>query len=155
MKWFETVFLPSLEEQYNQRNGKMWLTEKQVSICKRYMEYSQHIKGALSYKAGSKRYSVQIAPNGCAAFHVENTGAEDPSHKEKREAERRRINAERIERIKRKPERIARETERLNKMLYNYQEQLKWAFEDGDAEIAKRLFEAIEQVEAELALYTA
>ena len=35
MKWFENVFLPSLEERYNQRNGKMWLTEKQADVCQK------------------------------------------------------------------------------------------------------------------------
>ena len=36
MKWFKTEFLPSLEERYNQRNGKMWLTVKQTNVCKDY-----------------------------------------------------------------------------------------------------------------------
>lgn len=70
MKWFETVFIPSLEERYNQRNGKMWLTEKQVGVCKNYMEPSSKIKGLFSIEIDGKRYSIQIAKNGCASFHI-------------------------------------------------------------------------------------
>ena len=70
MKWFKTVFLPSLEERYNQRNGKMWLTEKQAGVCQTYMEPSAHIKGQYCMDIDNKRYSIQIAKNGCAAFHI-------------------------------------------------------------------------------------
>lgn len=70
MKWFETVFLPSLEERYNKRNGKMWLTEKQADICQNYMIPSAHIRRQFSHEIGNKRYSIQVAPNGCAAFHI-------------------------------------------------------------------------------------
>lgn len=71
-KWFDGVFLPSLEEKHDQRNGKLWLTAKQVAICKRYMEFSETVRGAMHYVAGSKMYCIQVAPNGCAAFHVLN-----------------------------------------------------------------------------------
>lgn len=70
MKWFEAVFLPSLEERYNQRNGKLWLTEKQTDVCRNYMEYSRFVRGQMEHTIGNKRYSIQIAPNGCAAFHI-------------------------------------------------------------------------------------
>ena len=70
MKWFETVFLPSLEERYNQRNGKMWLTVNQADVCRNYMTPSSYIRGHFSHEIGSKRFSVQVAPNGCAAFHI-------------------------------------------------------------------------------------
>ena len=39
MKWFTDTFLRSLEEKYNQRGGKLWLTKKQADICRRYMEF--------------------------------------------------------------------------------------------------------------------
>lgn len=70
MKWFETVFLPSLEERYNDRKGKLWLTANQVDVCKRYMNYSAYIKGAMEYTIEDKMYSIKIAHNGCAAFHI-------------------------------------------------------------------------------------
>lgn len=70
MKWFTSVFLPSLEARYNQRNGKLWLTSKQVDVCRRYMEWSKTVRGAMCYTMGRKMYNVQIAPNGCAAFHI-------------------------------------------------------------------------------------
>lgn len=76
MNWFEGVFLPSLEDRYNQRNGKMWLTEKQTDVCRNYMEYSRYIRGAMDYVIGEKRFHIQIAPNGCAALHITLDGAE-------------------------------------------------------------------------------
>lgn len=70
MKWFTGTFIPSLEERYNRRNGKLWLTAKQVDICRRYMEFSQTVRGAMHYAEGDKMYCIQIAPNGCAVFHI-------------------------------------------------------------------------------------
>ena len=70
MKWFENVFLPSLEERYNQRNGNMWLTEKQADVCQNYMIPSSSIRGCFTHEIGNKRYSIQVAKNGCAAFHI-------------------------------------------------------------------------------------
>lgn len=74
MKWFRNVFLPSLEERYNARSGKMWLTEKQVAVCMRYMEFSRSVKGSMEYNIDEKTYIIQIAPNGCAAFHIMKNG---------------------------------------------------------------------------------
>lgn len=71
-RWSSGVFLPSLEEKYSQRNGKLWLTAKQVSVCRRYMQFSETVRGAMHYVAEDKMYCIQIAPNGCAAFHVLN-----------------------------------------------------------------------------------
>lgn len=69
MKWFITVFLPSLEERYNQRGGKLWLTAKQVDVCRRYMEYGA-MRGQMYYDCGDKSYRLQIAPNGCGHFYI-------------------------------------------------------------------------------------
>ena len=82
MKWFDTVFLPSLEERYRQR-GKLWLTAKQASVCKNYMKPSSSVRGCYTYKMGEKKsYSIQVAPNGCAAFHVYVDGREGRSEGE-------------------------------------------------------------------------
>lgn len=70
MKWFTGVFLPSLEACYNQRNGKLWLTSKQVDVCRRYMEWSKTVRGSMHYTMGRKMYNIQIAPNGCAVFRI-------------------------------------------------------------------------------------
>ena len=37
MKWFKEVFLPSIASGLNINQSK-WITEKQVSICLRYMK---------------------------------------------------------------------------------------------------------------------
>lgn len=70
MKWFKDTFLPSLEERYNARNGKLWLTKKQVAVCRNYMTFSNTVRGAMHFESGEKIYCIQIAPNGCASFHV-------------------------------------------------------------------------------------
>ena len=71
MAWFENVFLPSLEERFLQR-GKLWLTKKQVTVCKRYMNYNQYVRGAYEYYIGDKGYHVHVAPNGCGNFFITN-----------------------------------------------------------------------------------
>ena len=75
MKWFRNVFLPSLEERYNAKSGKMWLTEKQVAVCMRYMECRKgRIRGCMECDINEKTYVIQIAPNGCAAFYIMKNG---------------------------------------------------------------------------------
>lgn len=70
MKWFKEIFLPSLEDRYISRGKRLWLTEKQVDICANYMIPSSSVRGCMYIDIGEKHYSIQIAPNGCAAFHV-------------------------------------------------------------------------------------
>lgn len=69
MKWFTDTFLRSLEERYNQRGGKLWLTKKQADVCRRYMEFGA-VRGAMQHREDDKTYCIQIAPNGCASFHI-------------------------------------------------------------------------------------
>lgn len=69
MKWFRTVFLPSLEERYNKSKGNIWLTRKQTDVCRNYMEFGT-IKGHMYIDIDNKRYSIQIAPNGCSSFCI-------------------------------------------------------------------------------------
>ena len=75
MNWFINVFLESLEGRYIARKGKMWLTSKQVDVCRQYMNPG-YLKGQMFLDVNDKHYSIQIAPNGCAAFHVMKDGWE-------------------------------------------------------------------------------
>lgn len=70
MKWFLTVFLPSLEERYKQNNNKLWLTKKQVNVCKNYMIPSNTVRGNYSITINNMLYYISIAPNGCASFVI-------------------------------------------------------------------------------------
>lgn len=70
MNWFENVFLPSLEDRVMTSGKALWLTKKQVSVCKRYMDYNQYLRGAYEYYIGDKGYHVQVAPNGCGHFFI-------------------------------------------------------------------------------------
>lgn len=72
MKWFINTFLVSLEERYIDR-GKLWLTAKQVDVCRRYMEYG-NLRGQMYLDVDNKHYGIQIAPNGCASFYVFQNG---------------------------------------------------------------------------------
>lgn len=72
MAWFDDVFLPSLEERVMKSDKAVWLTKKQVSVCKRYMDYNQYVRGVYEYYIGDKGYHVQVASNGCGHFFVTN-----------------------------------------------------------------------------------
>ena len=76
MKWFLETFIPSLEERYkNRKNSKpIWLTAKQTSICKRYMNPSNAVRGTYTLEVGENTYCIQSAPNGCAAFSILKNG---------------------------------------------------------------------------------
>lgn len=71
MKWFVNEFLPSLEERYRQRGGKLWLTAKQANVCKCYMHgIKTAYRGCYGLNVGEKQYVIQVAPNGCVSFMV-------------------------------------------------------------------------------------
>lgn len=72
--WFFDTFLPSLEERYKQRGGKLWLTKKQTDICRREMRGSNTVRGAYETEHAGKVYGVQIAPNGCGRFWIMENG---------------------------------------------------------------------------------
>lgn len=69
MSWFTGTFLPSLEDRYNARGGKLWLTKKQADVCRRYMDFGA-VRGAMQHREGGKLYCIQLAPNGCAHFFI-------------------------------------------------------------------------------------
>ena len=69
MNWFINTFLKSLEERYLYNCRKLWLTTKQVTICKLYMDYG-NIRGNYHIDANGKRYIIQVAPNGGARFDI-------------------------------------------------------------------------------------
>ena len=70
MNWFINTFLASLEDRYTKK-GKLWITEKQVSVCRKYMHLGS-LKGQMFIDSKDKRYMIQIAPNGCANFFILN-----------------------------------------------------------------------------------
>lgn len=76
MKWFTEVFLKSLDERFN-GTTKIWLTEKQVDICRKYMKYSEYysflyiIAGEYQYSLAimKKGYGRMVRENKAVAFH--------------------------------------------------------------------------------------
>ena len=67
MKWFLDVFLPSLFDRAKKSSGQMWITEKQTSICVRYMTACKKVKGHYSIVWNDRNVDIQISPkNGCA-----------------------------------------------------------------------------------------
>lgn len=62
MKWFTEVFLKSLDERFSGTTN-IWLTEKQVDVCRRYMKQSQYFS-FLYIIVGEYQYSVWIMKKG-------------------------------------------------------------------------------------------
>lgn len=62
MKWFTEVFLKSLDERFEGKNS-IWLTEKQVAVCCRYMKESRYFS-FLYIVVGDWQYSLEIMKKG-------------------------------------------------------------------------------------------
>lgn len=63
-KWFEETFLPSL------KNGQ-WLSEKQVSVCKKYMEEDRYWSWSYTLKIKNMKYRVSVSKKGYGKFYIE------------------------------------------------------------------------------------
>jgi hypothetical protein len=70
MEWFINQFLDSIAQRFY-KSGKpvIWLTAKQTTVCKRYMDFGP-IKGQRQLDLNGKRYAITIAPNGCSSFCI-------------------------------------------------------------------------------------
>lgn len=62
MKWFTEVFLKSLDEKFSSTSN-IWLTEKQVNVCRKYMKQSQYYS-FLYIVVGEYQYSLAIMKKG-------------------------------------------------------------------------------------------
>lgn len=76
MNWFINVFLKSLDERF-EKSSNIWLTEKQVQVCERYMEQSKYysfryiVVGDYQYSLAvmKKGYGRMVREDKQVAFH--------------------------------------------------------------------------------------
>lgn len=156
-KWFETCFLPSLFQRAGTGKG-MWLTAKQTAICADNME-AHHVRNEMAYGVMYNRvyytcnwqgraivldYSKK---NGCGCIRFSMNAEEAAESKKVHDAERAKIEAECIARLKRHPERLAKVIKETRERM----EGLEWSLnEDGKEGIEIRV-ELVEQIESEIA----
>ena len=166
MKWFYDVFLPSIFERCGAENDK-WLSRKQTAICTEHMRckticfdtdgfgtMGKHDNYTCEWNGRQVVLSYSKL-NGCGLIRFGCSDAEKAIHAAEAEAEKQRIKAAAVERIKRKPERLEREIARLSDQLEHFRISYESAVEDGNREYAKFILSQIELTEKELALYTA
>jgi hypothetical protein len=163
-KWFYGIFLPSIFERCEPGKGK-WLSQKQTRICTENMvrtqvRYDSDGYGTMhthdNYTCEWEGRTVHLSyskKNGCGCIEFGFNAEEIAAMSAEREAEQKRIKAERIERIKRNPERLAKKLADLDKKIQGWKEEYELDLADGDEDAVKYDLEAIAELEAELALY--
>ena len=163
-RWFCCVFLPSIFERCEPGKGK-WLSQKQTLICTENMVRKQVRYDADGYGTmhthdnyvceweGRSVFLSYSKKNGCGRIEFGFNAEEIASMNAEREAEQKRIKAERVERTKRNPERLARKIADIRKKIQGWIEEYELDLADGDEEAAQFDLEAIAELEMELALY--
>jgi hypothetical protein len=167
-KWFYNTFLPSIYERCEANGREMWLSQKQTAICTQHMElhqmrYDPDGYGVRythnQYRCNWNGRYVTLSyskKNGCGCISFGMSKAEEEAHLAEIEAERQRIESEKIERIKKNPERLARRiafhTMKINALRDQWEEEKEDpGYDETDAEWYA---EEIAKHEAKLALYT-
>ena len=163
-KWFYSIFLPSVFERCEPGKGK-WLSQKQTMICtenmvRKQVRYDSDGYGTMqthdNYVCEWEGRSVFLSyskKNGCGCIEFGFNAKEIASMNAEREAEQKRIKAERVERTKRDPERLTKKIADIRKKIQGWVEEYELDLADGDEEAAKFDLEAIAELETELALY--
>lgn len=167
-KWFAETFLPSIFDRCKDRGKEMWLSQKQTAVCIQNMELHQvrfdpdgygvrctHNNYVCDWN-GRRVVLSYSKKNGCGFISFGMNKAEQEAHLAEIEAERQRIEAERIAWIKEDPEKLAKRIAFYTTKIEHLRQ--KWeaekddpTFDDSDAEW---FAEEIAKHEAKLALYT-
>lgn len=167
-KWFYNTFLPSIYERCEANGREMWLSQKQTAICTQHMELHQmrYDPDGYGVRCTHNQYRCNwngryvtlsySKKNGCGCISFGMSKAEEEAHLAEIEAERQRIESEKIERIKKNPERLARRiafhTMKINALRDQWEEEKEDpGYDETDAEWYA---EEIAKHEAKLALYT-
>ncbi len=166
-KWFNETFLPSIYERCEARGREMWLSQKQTAICTQNMDLYQvrydpdgygvrYTHNQYRYNWDGRYVSLSYSKkNGCGYIIFGMSVAEEEEYRQMVDAEKRKAEVERIERIKRNPERLAKRIE-FYTMKIN---ELRKAWEADKEEACYDLHddewysEKIAKFEKELALY--
>ena len=163
-EWFDSVFLPSIFERCEPGKGK-WLSQKQTLICtenmvRKQVRYDADGYGTMhthdNYTCEWEGRVVHLSyskKNGCGCIEFGFNAEEIASMNAEHEAEQKLIQAERVERIKRRPDRLAKKIEVLTKKIQGWMEEYELDLADGDEVAVKFDLEAIAELKEELALY--
>ena len=166
-KWFDNTFLPSIFDRCKNHGKEMWLSQKQTAICIQNMELHQVRFDPDGYGArcthnnyvcvwnGRTVILSYSKKNGCGYISFGMSQAEQEAHLAEIEAERKRVEAERIERIKRNPERLAKMIAFYNHKIDTLRKQWEAEKEESfyDESDAEWYAEEIARFEAKLAAY--
>ncbi len=165
-KWFNETFLPSIFEKVCAGKQK-WLTARQTMICTENMQKStvrydsdgygtMHNHDNYSCKwNGRDVHLFYSKKNGCGCIEFGYNDEEIEAMRIADDAEKARVKTDRIERTKKNPERLAKKIETLNRKIKGWMEEYEFDIANGDEEQAKYDLQAIEELNAELALYVA
>lgn len=164
MSWFTDTFLPSLLSRAGVNHG-LWLSRKQTAICLEHMEchtvlqaefqgdYRRHNYYTMEWGERSIRLDYSKL-NGCGLIVFGMNNQEKAEANARREAEKRRLEAERLERIHRNPERLEKwrkrsqeELDRAKHKLEVWKAALAEAKAAGDMEEVKLCLEDIKFAE--------
>lgn len=165
-KWFSDIFLKSIFDQCGGPCRGKWLSQKQTAVCVSNMEQKTMRFDADGYgsmcthlyytcKWEGRNVTLQYSKkNSCGQIEFGPNAAEAAEAEQARSLERARIEAERVERLKRNPERLALKIADINQRIKSWSEDYEMDLEDGETELAKQDLAVIAELQAELALYT-
>jgi hypothetical protein len=166
-RWFAETFLPSIFDRCKDRGKEMWLSQKQTAICTDNMEVRQVRFDLDGYGAkgthnnyvcdweGRKVVLSYSKKNGCGYISFGMDKAEQEAHLAEIEAEKQRLEAEKLARIKKNPERLAKHIAFCNMKINTLREQWEAEKEEPgyDESDAEWYAEEIAKFEAKLAAY--
>ena len=165
-KWFSDIFLRSIFDQCGGPCRGKWLSQKQTAVCVSNMEQKTMRFDADGYGTmcthvyytaewQGRNVTMQYSKkNSCGRIEFGPNAAEAAEAEQARSLERARIEAERVERLKRNPERLALKIADINQRIKSWSEDYEMDLEDGETELAKQDMAVIAELQAELALYT-
>lgn len=151
MKWFYSTFLPSIFERCKNRGKEMWLSQKQTAVCIQNMELRQVRFDPDGYGArcthnnyvcewdGRSVILSYSKKNGCGYISFGMSEDEKEAHLAGIEAEKQRVEAERIARRKSDPEKCAKAiafyTMKIENLCKQWEaEKEETSYDESDAE---------------------
>lgn len=161
-KWFSSVFLPSVFESCGTGRSR-WLTKRQSAVCVEHMELERipvPIDGVgdrtgfhhnYAYEWRGRRVVLSYSKkNGCGFITFGADEAEQEEARVRAMQERARIEAERVEHIKRRPWRLEWWAARLEEELRGLRGMYDLAQEDEDEEAMEHWAQKIAEVQKKM-----
>lgn len=158
--WFNDVFLQSLFERAG-AGKSLWLSRKQTAVCINHMEKKtvSFSDGFGTYRHDNYFYSWKgrqvilsySKMNGCGSISFGMNKEEQENAAQERELERRQLELDSVERLKRHPERLEKRVKALKEQEESFLFDL--SFEDNTQEDIKFYTKKLNEVRRLLNLY--